>query len=207
MNFKANNKVISNLRGVILTINLYIGSIFIFSMICFKPKVPISLFPVLNFDEFRLYYSSIDYKGLSVNAFFYASFLLVAGLKEWGAYYEMRALVSLRIFDMLTIGLVQSFLSQGWWCVLQVNIYRSLLMIFNCFYFLWFYDKSKNSCLSDLQMEIIRATDWNPCLTKCFTKYLIHGQKNSLLEFFNTNIRNNYDVWRFIQNPEGIDSN
>jgi hypothetical protein len=176
-------------------------------MICFRPNVPVSLFPVLNVDEDKLFYSAYDYKGLAISVFFFISFILVKGLTEWGAYHEMRALVFLRIYDMFTMGIVYSYFTDEFMCVLQVNIYRSLLMIFNCFYFLWFYDKSKDICSSDLQMDINRATSWNSCLTKCFTKYLIHNEKESLLEFFMENIRNNNEAWKVIQNPEGIEIN
>ena len=204
MNLKANNKVISNLRGVILTVNLYIGSIFIFLMICFKPSIPYSLFPILNFEMDKLSNSAYDFKGLAITICFYLSFLIVHGLTEWGAYSEMRALVFLRIFDMTTMGIVLSSTSQNWLFLLQVNIYRALLMIFNTFFFLWYYDKTKNTCISDLQMEILRATDWNPCLTQMFIKYLLHNHQESLVNFFIENIKDNGSAWKFIQNPIGI---
>jgi hypothetical protein len=203
MNLKANNKVLSNLRGVILTINLYIGSIFIFLMICFQPNLPTSLFPILNHDTHKLFGSAYDFKGISISICFYIGFLFVNGLKEWGAYHEMRTLVFLRIFDMLSMGFVLSFTSKNWYMLLQVNIYRALLMIFNCFFFLWYFDKTKNTCITDLQMELLRATDWNPCLTKCFMKYLMHQQEEVLLDFFIENIKDNPLAWRFIQNPVG----
>ena len=204
MYLKANNKVLSNLRGVILTVNLYIGSIFSFCMICFNWKLPPSQFAVLNGD-FNAIHIRMPYevKGIAINVVFFISFLLVNGLREWGAYWEMMGLAWLRIADMVSMGLVQRHYNSSLNLLIQCNIYRSVLMCMNCFVFLWMCDDSKSSCKSDLQMDLRRTSNWEAKLANCFLRFLREKEQKDLADFFKSKIRNNNQVWKYYMETPG----
>ena len=133
------------------------------------------------------------------------SFLLVNGLKKWGAYHEMIGLVGIKWVYMLTGGIIrQTFPSHFWILELQTNLYRALLMMLNCFFFIWFFDEMKNSCEMDLHMDIRKASKWDKRLTSCFVSFLRQKKMKPLLKFFRNQIEDNSQVWVILQNPSGF---
>lgn len=204
MNRKANNSVISNLRGVVITIALFFGSVYVFSMITFEPSLPLPPFQVLQPSKENIVFTPIDYKEMLVWLFFFISFLLVHNLYKWGAYYEMLFLVFLKTCNILASGLILRHCSDKYWVSeVAANIFRALIMSSNCFIFILFFDESQSTCEINFNMDILKSSAWEEKLKNCFSNYLKHIEDDELLEFYTQKIRDNNHVWKLRQNLDG----
>jgi hypothetical protein len=201
---KSNNKVVSNLRGVILTVALYVGSIYVFSILCFRPNLPLPDFQVYQIDRSFMLYIPINVRFISVALFFFLSFILVKGLVKWGVYYEMMFLVILVFTSMFFKGFIKMIDETDFFFTeLQSNLYRIFLMMSNCFVFIIFFDEMQNPCEINTNMDILKATNWQETLVTCFEKFLKWRDDQQMLDFFRSDIKNNNNVWQLLHNFEG----
>jgi hypothetical protein len=202
---KAKNEIISNLRGVILTVALFVGSTFIFYVITFKPNFPVPPFQVLQIIRGNLYFSAIDSKSITIILFFYVSFLLVQNLHKWGVYYEMGIILAIKLTSMLVTGIIQNKKTGFFWKIeLQENIFRALLMTANCFFFILFFDEMNKECEINTNMDILKASHWDNVLVKCFMNFLKKKKEEEMFSFFKREIKNNKNVWKLLQNLQGM---
>ena len=201
---KANNEVVSNLRGVILTVALFNGSIYVFVMLCFRPFLPHSEYKILQIQKHFIYLYAVDMQGLTVLGFFFASFLLVNGLKKWGVYFEMMILCALKLGDMMVSGLILIFLDKVFWAQeLHMNLYRTLLMIANCFFFILFFDEMDQKCELNIEMDILKVSSWDPQITSTFLNYLQHNDHDEIVSFFDSKISKNQQIWTLLKLSQG----
>ena len=196
---KANNGIMTNLRGVSLTSNLYFVSVYIFIVITARPLFPDSLYKIMSSKRNDItYIYPVDVKNFVVWLIYMISLGFVLKLLKLGARKEMISLLILQLIYMFVKGMLDAFGNPKYFKADELisNIHRSLLMLFNCFWFIWSCDDSKKFYGLAAQMDVYKTSHWEEIISSCFNKFLLSQQKQEESDFFQNRMRKNFEIYK-----------
>ena len=210
MFWKSKDRNIVHLRGFLLTQILYITSIFWFIQVTKSYLYPLSTYQSYYYFKSVTYFSVFDSKNVIILGVFLVCVVVVTGLSQWGAYQEMVSLMVLQLLHMCALGLARTVTNHNtslnaYFFSLEIisNAYRILLMVMNCFFFIWFFDGVKADTKNSSDIDPYKASGWNQIIKKYFKKFLKFHKREEELEFFRNNMENNENVWYYFKNKQG----
>ena len=210
MFWKSKDRNIVHLRGFLLTQILYITSMFWFIQVTKAYPYPMPTFQAYYYFRSVIYFSAFDVKNVTILVVFLICVMVVSGLSQWGAYQEMVSLMVLQLLHMCALGLARTATNNNtsinsYFFALEIisNAYRILLMIMNCFFFIWYFDGVKADTKNSSDIDPYKASGWNKIIKKYFKEFLKHHEKEEELEFFRNNMENNENVWYYFKNKQG----